>query len=555
MTAVRPLVRVLVATTEGPVEITGLHSEPPELGRSVACIAGTTQLADISQAYDAFVARPTGMIERLFERRSYRLDLAAPIDSGASWQLGVLAAHGLQLADRLAMAGQPADIVVLATGTVGSLDLGVGPVAHIADKARRALPRLKEARAAGAGVIVALPPGAASEIDADTARALKAAGISVLEVAHADTLFERLGLAKLEPAGARQAKPLTPRQGQPVRGSAPPWLGKAAAGALLGFALLGAALWSGWPGASRKSSAAQQAASMPKPRTVFPDGPFKSFRDCDDCPEMVPLPAGKFMMGAAADDPTADKNELAQSEQVIAHPFAIGRFEVTVDEFQAFAHATGFKPAEQCLLRILKTAEPGVSMTVWAATYRTPGFPVTGRHPAVCISIHEAKAYTAWLAQKTGRPYRLPVEVEWEYAARAGTTARFIYSDRPDRLCEFARFADLSSPLSYGETCHSGFSAKGPLPVGTLKSNPWGLYDMLGNVAEFVVGCLKTGEGVSAPLEQSQPMPRVCTEYAARGGGWGAQAVAVRVTRRIPVGTLQRRVDTIGFRVALSLTR
>src|ERR1700742_3286956 len=101
--------RVLIATTNGPVEVQLLTEEDPVIGRSVACIGGTTQTADIARAYHPFVARPTGLIEGRFGHSCFRLDLSGRIDAGSSWQLGVLAAHALLANGRLAQENDDAD--------------------------------------------------------------------------------------------------------------------------------------------------------------------------------------------------------------------------------------------------------------------------------------------------------------------------------------------------------------------------------------------------------------------------------------------------------------
>src|SRR4051812_6291388 len=122
--------RVLIPTTRGLAEVMLLTEESPEFGRSVACIGGTTQNADIAAAYHAFVARPTGLIARLFGDACYRLDVSERIDAGSSWQLGVLVAHALHAAERLALENDAADSVLWATGSVRSVDLSIGPVNH-----------------------------------------------------------------------------------------------------------------------------------------------------------------------------------------------------------------------------------------------------------------------------------------------------------------------------------------------------------------------------------------------------------------------------------------
>src|SRR5262245_37558113 len=109
--------RVLIPTTNGPVEVLLLTEEDSAIGRCVACIGGTTETADIAAAYHAFVVRPTGVIESLFGHSCYRLDVSGRIDAGASWQLGVLAAHALHAAGRLSKENDPADGVLWVTGS------------------------------------------------------------------------------------------------------------------------------------------------------------------------------------------------------------------------------------------------------------------------------------------------------------------------------------------------------------------------------------------------------------------------------------------------------
>src|SRR6266436_10092375 len=131
--------RVLIPTTSGAVEVLLLTEEDAAIGRSVACIGGTTETADIAAAYHAFVVRPTGVIERLFGHSCYRLDVSGRIDAGSSWQLGVLAAHALCATGRLAQEKDAADGVIWATGSVRTVDLTVGSVSHVHEKLANSL--------------------------------------------------------------------------------------------------------------------------------------------------------------------------------------------------------------------------------------------------------------------------------------------------------------------------------------------------------------------------------------------------------------------------------
>jgi hypothetical protein len=248
-------VRVLIPTTAGVVEVLLLAEEDPVIGRSVACIGGTTQVADIDAGYHAFVARPTGVVERLFGHSCYRLDVSGRIDAGSSWQLGILVAHALHAEGRLAQEGDAAECVVWATGTVRSVDLSVGAVSHVADKLDLSLDRLQEEARAGRRVVVAVPAQNAPDASPRLRERLAALGIEVLEVGALAPLWKRLGLAPgllgeedaPRPSRARAigyvGRVVRRRPGASWRQPLP-W---AAAAALLLVLLAGAAVRAWWP--------------------------------------------------------------------------------------------------------------------------------------------------------------------------------------------------------------------------------------------------------------------------------------------------------------------
>jgi hypothetical protein len=184
--------RVLIATTNGPVDVLLLTEEDAAIGRCVACIGGTTETADIAAAYHAFVVRPTGVIESRFGHSCYRLDVSGRIDAGSSWQLGVLAAHGLLAAGRLAQENDTADAVLWATGSVRPVDLTVGAVSHVPEKIANSLDRLKRERDAGRRVLLALPSANAAEMPPKLASELAALGIETVALAHVEALFGAL---------------------------------------------------------------------------------------------------------------------------------------------------------------------------------------------------------------------------------------------------------------------------------------------------------------------------------------------------------------------------
>jgi hypothetical protein len=234
--------RVLIPTTSGTVEVLLLTEEDPSIRRSVACIGGTTETADIAAAYNAFVARPTGIIEGLFGHPCYRLDVSGPIDAGSSWQLGILIAHALHAEDRLAQEKDTHAGVIWATGSVRPVDLTVGSVSHIPEKIANSIDCLKLEAAAGRRVLMAIPDQNALNITADQRNDLAAAGVDIVEVPHAQYLFQRLGIAL--PNGPRRgaAEPAAlPKVSAPSR-NLHIW-GAASAAALALFGLAAAATW------------------------------------------------------------------------------------------------------------------------------------------------------------------------------------------------------------------------------------------------------------------------------------------------------------------------
>ena len=275
------------------------------------------------------------------------------------------------------------------------------------------------------------------------------------------------------------------------------------------------------------------------------------FKHCADCPEMIALPAGEFQMGSAADERGRLNDEATPRLVRIAKPFAIGRFEVTVGQFETFLKDTGLAVDNTC--RVLIGTRHNVAIFSDPITsFRAPSHPTTPSHPVGCIGWHEAQAYVAWLRRKTGKPYRLPSEAEWEYAARAGTKTTYSFGLDHTQLCEYARFADLDSAFTWRNSCRSGVSERGPLPVGTLKPNAWGLADVHGNVWEWTEDCWSV-KADAMPSDGSPFMrPGSCEVGVVRGGSWLTGSTQVRSAMRIPM-PVNTRNENVGFRVSLSL--
>ncbi len=217
--------------------------------------------------------------------------------------------------------------------------------------------------------------------------------------------------------------------------------------------------------------------------TVFQD----TLKDGSKGPEMVVIPAGKFWMGSdKARDAEADEAELPRHRVLIAKPFAMGKHQVTFEDYDRYAEASGRE----------RPAEAG-----WGR----------GTRPVISVSWEEAVAYAKWLSEQTGKRYRLPTESEWEYAARAGSATRYWWGDdvRQDGHV-WANCAD----------CGSEWDGK-QAPVGSFEPNPWGLHDMLGNVLEWVQDCWHD-EYQGAPEDGSAwEESDYCARRVVRGSGFG----------------------------------
>src|SRR3954468_939964 len=186
------------------------------------------------------------------------------------------------------------------------------------------------------------------------------------------------------------------------------------------------------PGVHDAQPAAHAHAPAPADRAA---------RDCPDCPAMVAIPGGSFLIGSPDDEPGRYRFEGPQHGVSIA-AFAIGQTEVPRRESPAFVRDTPRPEAGGCLGLGDGTIGSGVDDP--NASWRAPGFDQTDAHPVVCVSWQDAHDYAAWLAGKTGLDYRLPSESEWEYAARAGTTTPYYWGERADRGCDYMNGGDPS---------------------------------------------------------------------------------------------------------------
>jgi formylglycine-generating enzyme required for sulfatase activity len=224
---------------------------------------------------------------------------------------------------------------------------------------------------------------------------------------------------------------------------------------------------------------------------------------------------------------------------------------VTRGEWAAFVLATGRAASGWCFKLSLATRNWGRDD---GADWSKPGFAQTDRHPAICINWRNAKAYVGWLSHKTGKPYRLPSEAEWEYAARAGVATSHVWGDDPVAACRHANGADASAKamlsVSPAAPCDDGYVFTAP--VGSYLPNLFGLHDLTGNVQEWVEDCWHSNY-VGAPVDGSAWVGGGdCSYRVLRGGSWGDGSRHLRAVGRNRSGSTSRNI-TSSFRVAREL--
>lgn len=243
-----------------------------------------------------------------------------------------------------------------------------------------------------------------------------------------------------------------------------------------------------------------------------------AFSDCSECPEMVVVPPGSFVMGSSQEerdalgvDPLFDRMESPQHKVTIGHRFAVSRYEITFDQWDACVAdggCGGYRPADEG----------------WGR----------GHRPVIHVNYADVMHYVGWISRKTGQRYRLLSEAEWEYAARAGTTTWFLFGNSADP--EKANFGNRFDRTT---------------PVGSYPPNLFGLHDMTGNVAEWVADC-HHDDFVGAPADGSAWLTGPCTLRNVRGAGWSLIDWTIRAAQRIGDPPKQRN-SHLGMRLAREL--
>ena len=267
----------------------------------------------------------------------------------------------------------------------------------------------------------------------------------------------------------------------------------------------------------RRASERERKAREAEERRKRARKPGDKFRDCPECPEMVVVPEGSFRMGSPPSEEGRSDSEGPVHRVRIAEPFAVGKYEVTFEEWDACERdggCGGYWPDDEGRGR--------------------------GSRPVIHVSWEDAQAYVAWLSRKTGEAYRLLSEAEWEYAARAGTTTRYHWRD------------DIGWNRANCDGCGNRWDARGTVPVGSFPANAFGLYDVHGNVWEWVEDCWN-GSYAGAPTDGSAWTSGNCDRRVLRGGSWYDDPRNLRAALRDWYGTVNR-YDYLGFRVARTLT-
>lgn len=248
------------------------------------------------------------------------------------------------------------------------------------------------------------------------------------------------------------------------------------------------------------------------------------FYDCDACPQMVVVPGGSFQMGDLLEPPVGDKDERPGHAVTLARDFAIGRYEVTFEDWDACVAGgacRGYQPDDNG----------------WGPR----------RRPVIEVSWYDAQAYVAWLTLKTGRQYRLPSEAEWEYAARAGTTASFSFKGELS-----SKKANYDARVIWSESQPGAYLAQ-TMPVDRYDefANAFGLSGVHGNVSEWTQDCYAK-YSLGGPDNGGARDDEGCDYRTLRGGSWDDGAWSLRSAWRQPLAPSERH-NFVGFRVARDL--
>lgn len=280
--------------------------------------------------------------------------------------------------------------------------------------------------------------------------------------------------------------------------------------------------------------------------------------DCPECPALALVPPGTFTLGTPPDAREVDAatGESRPLPVTLGRPFYVSAREITVGEFRRFVEASGYSPPDGCLVWL------GAQWVLDAGrSWRDPGFaqPPADADPVVCVSWEDARAYAQWLAERSGRGYRLPSETEWEYVARGGTSyARFWGADDSSEdavvslACDYANVYDASAvdahrfPYPHA-SCSDGYATVAP--AGRFRPNAFGAHDVIGNVREWLADCYTRSYAGRPADGRAWTWQGGCESRVVRGGSWASRPREARAAARDAEAAGHRQSD-LGFRVA-----
>jgi formylglycine-generating enzyme required for sulfatase activity len=280
------------------------------------------------------------------------------------------------------------------------------------------------------------------------------------------------------------------------------------------------------PVPAAKPAAAAVVPVGPPPALAAGDPGGEVFKECDECPEMVVVPAGKAMLGSPSGEPGRRPDEMTPHQVEIAAPLAVGRYAVTFKEWDACFAEGG------CGHRSLGDLDFG-----------------RDRRPVLFATWNEAQLYVEWLKRKTGQPYRLLSEAEWEYAARGCTSLKCPYAP-----FWFGAITPEIAVYNWRDSYQGSPKSSAPLktaPVDSGLPNPFGLYNILGNVRQWTLDCWSAAPA-SAASNGAPVVSGDCSARATRGGSWADKPVELRAAAR-SWETVDEGSEKIGFRVARPL--
>ncbi|WP_324080909.1 formylglycine-generating enzyme family protein [Geomonas sp.] len=295
-----------------------------------------------------------------------------------------------------------------------------------------------------------------------------------------------------------------------------------------------------------EAAAATGAAATVSPAVTGAGAPAAVITDPTTGMRFVGIKGGCYQMGDTFGEGARDEKP---AHEVCVQDFALAQHDVTVGEFRRFVRSTGY----------LTEAEKGGGCAFWGGeswlydakrTWMNPGFEQDDRHPVVCVSWNDATAFIAWLEKSSGRHYRLPTEAEWEYAARTGgKQERYAGFSEDEELGRHANFCDSNCDFRWkraGQDDHY----RNTSPVGSYQPNGLGLYDMSGNVWQWLSDYYERGF-YREPVGLNPKGPAAGEKHVLRGGSWTSKPYYLRATNRFRSLPLYRVYDT-GFRLAIS---